>query len=360
MNTTTNRRPTAFTLVELLVVIAIIGVLVALLLPAVQAAREAARRSECLNKLRQVGLACLNYESSYGHIPPGSFYPRRNTTDPKHPEYAKPPGGNFITESMPFMELGNVVDQIDRSIYFADTIRGNTETHPNERIIANLTFEQLICPSDERSSEPIVDDAEISGRNPEQAQMLWYTGSMGPTVQDAVLPLSTDPDLAMGCNFGNPFSTISCAPCYRPPNNITCRDPSVCVGMICRNTEGTALKKVTDGLSMTILAGETLPYHSFFNTVFAENFVVFSTLTPINNIDCAGNTMRDSTGMCIDNRRTKARTYRETSGVKSRHPGGAQVVFADGHGRFLPEAIDIELYNALGTKSGVETIELDF
>ena len=64
-----NKSTRGFTLVELLVVIAIIGILVALLLPAVQAAREAARRNSCVNHLKQIGLACLNFESTTGHFP---------------------------------------------------------------------------------------------------------------------------------------------------------------------------------------------------------------------------------------------------------------------------------------------------
>ena len=89
-----------FTLVELLVVIAIIGTLVGLLLPAVQAARESARRLQCSNNLKQIGLAMINYEASFQRFPPS------HTTSPKH---------NCLTFILPQMELQSVYDRFDFS-----------------------------------------------------------------------------------------------------------------------------------------------------------------------------------------------------------------------------------------------------
>ena len=98
------RNKTGFTLVELLVVIAIIGILIGMLLPAVQSVREAARRTQCQNNLRQIGLACLNYESARQQLPPGVTDDDSSLIDANHTGFV------FL---LPFMEQANLFDQFD-------------------------------------------------------------------------------------------------------------------------------------------------------------------------------------------------------------------------------------------------------
>ena len=98
-----------FTLVELLVVIAIIGILIGMLLPAVQMVREAARRTQCANNCRQMGLAVLNYESANMVFPPG--WATGTINDP-----LDEPGWGWAVPALPFMEQGNVFDQIDQTV----------------------------------------------------------------------------------------------------------------------------------------------------------------------------------------------------------------------------------------------------
>lgn len=106
-----NSAKRAFTLVELLVVIAIIGILIGMLLPAVQAVREAARRTQCMNNMKQIGLATLNYESAHMHFPPGML------EDPISNEPGEEPQRlGVLCYLLPFIELDNIADQVEPTL----------------------------------------------------------------------------------------------------------------------------------------------------------------------------------------------------------------------------------------------------
>lgn len=136
----TRRISRGFTLVELLVVIAIIGILVALLLPAVQAAREAARRSQCTNNLRQIGLGILNYESNYDKFPPGSRFPFKN---PKL-DFANPDDTETIAWSaliLPYIEQRPLYEELQRHMETHD-LRSAENYSATSRVISIY-----LCPS---------------------------------------------------------------------------------------------------------------------------------------------------------------------------------------------------------------------
>ncbi|MDR3636881.1 MAG: DUF1559 domain-containing protein [Isosphaeraceae bacterium] len=125
-----------FTLIELLVVIAIIGVLIALLLPAVQSAREAARRMQCTNNLKQVALAAMNYESANGCFPADGYYLQGV------PNAEEPSGGfdmSALARMLPYYEQG--------SLYNAYNVLTDA-THPSNITLAGVTISTLLCPSD--------------------------------------------------------------------------------------------------------------------------------------------------------------------------------------------------------------------
>ena len=130
----------AFTLVELLVVIAIIGILVALLLPAVQAAREAARRTSCQNNLKQIGIALQNYhDSSSGAFPPGIVFDAGPTGMPFVPDRSWSFRPNWIINILPYMEEQGLYDSFDLTVYISDAVN---------QIPRGTTVETLLCPSD--------------------------------------------------------------------------------------------------------------------------------------------------------------------------------------------------------------------
>ena len=303
--------PRGFTLVELLVVIAIIGILVALLLPAVQAAREAARRTQCANNLKQIGLAMHGYHDSYRRLP----YAANGCCGG---------GGIWSTAILPYLEEQNLYNLID----FNRHMRSQTK----QLYLSVLPV--YICPSDEGASNPI-----LEGRfwhNPPVGQGMWYPVSMGPTIPDACpfcpFPKNRDTDPDSYCcqswNFG------------QFPDDPD-RGPSV--GMFGQHACcGFSFRKVTDGLSKTIMNGETIPGHCIFNSMWSPNFIVYPTTIPLNHMESDEGTP----------------LWYRTCGFKSFHPGGAHFVMGDGSVHFVSESISYRLYNAMGTKAGGEVVSV--
>lgn len=318
----------AFTLVELLVVIAIIGVLVALLLPAVQAAREAARRMQCTNNLKQIGLSLHNYENANKTLPPGSGYGR--------PE--KVP--TWMVRLFPFFEQRGITTRYDFTQY------ANVE--PNLTLAKSVTIPTLICPSDEAASQPILLNRQQDGgsRNPVEAHGLWYTGSMGPTIPDRCLfdtNPATLPFTCLGCAYGTLTAATGttpetartpCSPLH--PGSVNNKDS--CAGIFCRRHTPTPLKTISDGLSNTFMVGETLPRHYVWNCVFCDNFPVSSTHIPPNSLTEKYETNVDG-------------NHARSSGFKSEHPSGLNMLMGDGSIHFISADIEYLTYNMLGSRA---------
>ncbi len=152
-----------FTLVELLVVIAIIGVLVGLLLPAVQAAREAARRMQCSNNLKQIGLALHNYESTYKKFPAAGRGANQNASGGRTPVNGQAKGSNGLVSILPFLEQQPLYNQFNHSESFTahlgdpagsvrGTLVGNPLTNGNAKL-SEIALSVYLCPSDSAGNQ---------------------------------------------------------------------------------------------------------------------------------------------------------------------------------------------------------------
>ncbi|MEZ6072102.1 MAG: DUF1559 domain-containing protein [Pirellulales bacterium] len=312
------RWPVGFTLIELLVVIAIIGILVALLLPAVQAARDAARRSACQNNLKQIGLAMHGYHNVHKSLPYTNQMP-----------YDSAPGATWGAMLLPFVEQQAVYDQFDFSVHMG---------HPNNAKIVTEVVPVFICPgaaygSGEGGSRgPIFDNRGDAGfDNPNPAHGLWYPVSMGPTHNDNCVfcpeakssPSAPDSYCCQGWNYGS----------SSPPDNHT--------GLFGRSTKSVRFAQISDGLSSTIMNGETLPRQCSYMGLYAPNFSLAGTTITLNTFDVCPAPPGCHVRGC---------------GFKSDHPGGAHFLLADASVQFFNTAIDYRLYNNLGTRAGGEPV----
>lgn len=324
-------RRLGFTLVELLVVIAIIGILVALLLPAVQTAREAARRMSCQNNLKQIGLGLLIYHDSAKKFPSGS------------PRCCQQPGELWTTSIFPFVDESALHDQLDFSIRFD---RGPT----NPQLIRQ-PVSTFICPSAPAAGQPLFTDR--FQHNPRIAVGTWYVGSMGPTTPDQcpiVCMALRGTGVRNNCCLGHNWGTNGGMGLNADWNRVRYPEGST-QGVFGRHTvPDISLKKVKDGTSKTFMVGETLPEQCTFFGLYSNNFSIASTTIPLNNLvsDREGEYPRDFAA---------GSSWFETGGFKSAHAGTVTFVMADGSVHTISEAIDYLIYNSMGSRDGGETFQ---
>lgn len=343
-----------FTLVELLVVIAIIGILVALLLPAIQAAREAARRTQCSNNLKNIGLALINFADVHKRLPAAAA---------AHPGIAfgqKPKGGTWVLEVLPFIEEQSLFDRFDKKISVTMSDRAAPDTNGP---LLGISLPMLICPSDSEIPPGGVFEAGVKcdggtagvfNRVDVPQMGLWYPVSAGPTVYDAPCPYCPTGEHSKCCQ-GSSFGTSPIPDTvFNDPVGPPRTRPSF-AGLFGRWHVGLKMRKITDGTSHTFMAGEQINGHCRYTCAHCPNFAFASTNIPINTMIFQPPFPESfSNGGDKGDGGPEVGGYREACGFKSRHPGGSQFVMADGSVHMVNESIDYDLYCRLGSRASGE------
>ena len=347
-----NSRICGFTLVELLVVIAIIGILVALLLPAVQAAREAARRSSCVNNLHQIGVALQNYHSARNVFPYGANDGDCESKTPDRTVMA------WRTLILPYMENQPLFDKLSLLVKSSDDATSGLAPcgFPTKRPWDNSDLQQqsvpeLICPSEE---SPYLKSHEKTDLwfGPTAAGLVSYYGVAGPVATGPIDGSWGGQDIVCGNCVGG--LTCPCISGNKPGGGqrgwYHGQNPGG-PGMMDMWANKISTSKVPDGTANTLHVGETYWVDRTTNQsgCFSTNgwmytWGVASTVWGINTDYVAR--------LGLSATEHDRYNYQTGCNFRSRHPGGAHFLYADGHVEFLNNDISPALLANLGDRNG--------
>jgi len=364
-------RRRGFTLIELLVVIAIIAVLISLLLPAVQSAREAARRAQCTNNMKQIGIALHNYHDQMSSFPAGVSGATGGS------DWAWGGAGmSWRAMILPQMESGNAYNSLNFSLH-AD----NNYTADAIATAFYTVMSTWLCPSDARNENglrPWGSNDGLNGNYP----------ALDPPFPPGTPPgtTSTASKKCPVSNYAGSFGDNYCIGGLTPPGGpwetpagttllpgqvrigwagfwgtdyddlLTKRGPGVLRGFFdYRSTHPpVSIAGVTDGTSNTIIVGEVLPYQTADSNFWSFNGCTLGMTVPIN-----WKTTTPTPGAPFGTSDWTSRFSYASKGIKSEHPGGANVLFADGSVHFLKNSIAMPSLAALGSRNGGEVLSSD-
>nr|WP_235905567.1 DUF1559 domain-containing protein [Tautonia marina] len=341
-------RRSGFTLIELLVVIAIIGVLIALLLPAVQAAREAARRAQCVNNLKQLGIAMHNYHATVNAFPVGYLYPRPGSHDPQIP--ALHYRWSALAQLSPYLEQSQVYNALNMDWPIATGasgsygVSGSFTFFPANQTVRQTVDALFLCPSDSGERvDPVsgptnyvfcVGDGLNGGRTA-PGDVIDANGAFSTAVvnlsaiRDGSSQTAAVSEQLLGPG-GPPFDQASPTPIPDEPGRLIARSASLPL------TESSC---AAAGRGWRLDKGAGWWDGDFRNTIYNHY------LTPNSRqYDCLGPFVPHSPAW---------------KAARSQHPGGVNVLFCDGHVGFLKDTVNPIAWRALSTRNAGEVISND-